>query len=309
MLIRAIINPRCAIFRVMKFNELLARFQTEDACKEFLVARRWPDGIHCPRCGNAKVWAVKSRPFHWLCKGCNKNGYRFSVITKTIFENTKYPLVEWFKVAFLMYHSKKGMSARQIHRMLGTGSYETAWYMCHRIRVAMKNSVKGQPFGEVEVDETFVGGLAKNRHIGKRFQGGRTGGIGSGKTPVVGAISRKGKVVARVVDAVDNATLKGFVRQTVSEKVSLLVTDQWVGYRGLSPSYPHEVINHARGNMSSGAVHTQNIDSFWSLLKRGIIGNFHQVSDAYLPLYVNEFEFRHNTRGEPDPFGLLIASC
>jgi len=294
---------------MMKFSELIARFQTEDDCKTFLVERRWPDGIHCPRCGNTKIWEAKHKPFHWICKGCNKNGYRFSIITGTIFENTKYPLVEWFKVAFLMYHSKKGMSAHQIHRMIGTGSYETAWYMCHRIRVAMKNSAKGQLFGEVEVDETFVGGLAKNRHKSKRFKGGGTGGIGSGKTPIVGAISRKGKVTARVVESVDGATLKGFVRQAVSEKVTLLVTDQWVGYRGLSPSYPHEVINHAEGEYVVGAVHTQNIESFWSLIKRGIIGNFHKVSATYLPLYVNEFEFRHNTRDEKDPFGLLIASC
>jgi transposase-like protein len=293
----------------MKFADLLARFQTEDACKAYLTERRWPDGVKCPRCGNAKVWEAKHRPFHWICKGCNRNGYRFSVITGTIFENTKYPLVEWFKVAFLMYHSKKGMSAHQIHRMLGTGSYETAWYMCHRIRVAIKNSAKGQLFGEVEVDETFVGGLAKNRHIGKRFQGSGTGGVGSGKTPVVGAISRRGKVVAKVVDSVDGATLKGFVRQAVSDEVTLLVTDQWVGYRGRSPTYPHEVINHAKGQYVVGAVHTQNIESFWSLLKRGVIGTFHKMSDTYMPLYVNEFEFRHNTRGEPDPFGLLIASC
>jgi transposase-like protein len=210
----------------MKFNELLARFNTEEACKEFLVARRWPDVISCPRCGNVNVWEVKSRPFHWLCKGCNKNGYRFSVIAGTIFQNTKYPLREWFKVAFLMYHSKKGMSAHRIHRMLGTGSYETAWYMCHRIRIAMKNSAKGQLFGEVDEDETFFGGLAKNRHVVKRDQGGGTGGIGSGKTPIVGAISRKGKAIARVVESVDGATLKGFVREVVSEEVSLLATDQ-----------------------------------------------------------------------------------
>jgi transposase-like protein len=142
----------------MKFAQLLSQFKTEADCKAYLTKRRWPDGVHCPRCGNLKVWEVKSRPFHWLCKACNKNGYRFSVITGTIFENTKYPLVEWFKVAFLMYHSKKGMSALQIHRMIGTGSYETAWSMCHRIRVAMQNSPKGKLFGEVEVDETFVGG-------------------------------------------------------------------------------------------------------------------------------------------------------
>jgi transposase-like protein len=293
----------------MKFNELLARFQTEDDCKAFLVARRWPDGIACPRCGNPKVWEVKSRPFHWLCKGCNKNGYRFSVITGTIFENTKYPLREWFKVAFLMYHSKKGMSAHQIHRMLGTGSYETAWYMCHRIRVAMKNSAKGQLFGEVEVDETFVGGLAKNRHVGDRFKGGGTGGLGSGKTPIVGAISRKGKVVARVVESVDGATLKSFVREVVSEKVSLLATDQWVGYRGLSAQYPHQTVDHAKGQYVVGTVHTQNIEGFWSLLKRGVIGTYHKMSDTYMPLYVNEFEFRHNHRGDPDFFDVIIASC
>jgi transposase-like protein len=140
----------CAMKTNLTFAQLVARFQTEEDCKAYLAARRWPEGdVCCPRCGNTKVWEVKSRPFHWLCKGCNKNGYRFSVITKTIFENTKYPLVEWFKVAFLMYHSKKGMSALQIHRMLGTGSYETAWYMCHRIRVAMRNSAKGQLFGVV----------------------------------------------------------------------------------------------------------------------------------------------------------------
>jgi transposase-like protein len=295
---------------MMKFADLIARFQTEDDCKAFLAERRWPDGVRCPRCGNVKIWKVKSRPFHWLCKGCNKNGYRFSVITGTIFENTKYPLVEWFKVAFLMYHSKKGISAHQIHRMIGTGSYETAWYMCHRIRAAMRNSAKGQLLGVVEVDETFVGGKAKNRHVSDRGGPGR-GGLGSGEKPVVGAIERgkRGKIVARGVESVDAGTLKGFVRQTVSEKVSLLVTDEWVGYRGLAGEYPHEVIRHTRNEYVVGAVHTNTIEGFWSLFKRGIVGTFHKMSATYMPLYVNEFEFRHNTRGVEDPFGLLIASC
>jgi transposase-like protein len=292
----------------MKFNELLDRFQTEDDCKAFLVARRWPDGvITCPRCGNVKVWAVKSRPFHWICKGCNKNGYRFSVITGTIFENTKYPLREWFKAAFLMYHSKKGMSANQIHRMLGTGSYETAWYMCHRIRVAMQNSAKGQLFGTVEVDETFVGGKAYNKHGGR--SGGGRGGIGSGKIPVVGAISRKGKVTARVIERVDAKTLQSFVRQAVSEKVDLIVTDEWTGYRNVKYEYPHAVVRHTKGEYVRGVVHTQTIEGFWSLLKRGIMGNFHHVSRSYLPLYVEEFTWRHNIKGDADPFGALIASC
>jgi transposase-like protein len=291
----------------MKFNELLSRFQTEDDCKEFLVARRWPDGITCPRCGNVKVWQPKAKPFHWICKGCNKNGYRFSVITGTIFENTKYPLREWFKVAFLMYHSKKGMSAHQIHRMLGTGSYETAWYMCHRIRVAMKNSAKGQLFGTVEVDETFVGGKAYNKHGGR--SGGGRGGIGSGKVPVVGAIQRNGKVVARVINSVDGATLQNFVRQAISEKVDLIVTDEWTGYRNVSHEFPHAVVRHTKGEYVRGIVHTNSIEGFWSMFKRGIIGNFHHVSRAYMPLYVNEFEFRHNNRDNEDAFGTIIASC
>jgi len=291
----------------MKFNELLARFQTEEDCKAFLVERRWPTGVACPRCGNAKVWEVKSRPFHWLCKGCNKNGYRFSVITGTIFENTKYPLREWFKVAFLMYHSKKGMSAHQIHRMLGTGSYETAWYMCHRIRVAMQNSAKGQLFGTVEVDETFVGGKAYNKHGGRG--GGGRGGLGSGKVPVVGAIQRGGKVTARVINTVSAEVLQGFVRQAVSDKVDLIVTDEWIGYRHVKHEFPHAVVRHTKGEYVRGVVHTNSIEGFWSLFKRGIVGNFHHVSRTYMPLYVNEFEFRHNNRDNPDAFDEIIASC
>ena len=291
----------------MKFNELLARFQTEDDCKAFMVARRWPDGITCPRCGNTKVWEVKSRPFHWLCKGCNKNGYRFSVLTKTVFENTKYPLREWFKVAFLMYHSKKGMSAHQIHRMLGTGSYETAWYMCHRIRVAMQNSAKGQLFGTVEVDETFVGGKAYNKHGGRG--GGGRGGIGSGKVPVVGAIQRGGKVTARVINTVSAEVLQGFVRNAISEKVDLIVTDEWTGYRNLKHEFPHAVVRHTKGEYVRGVVHTNSIEGFWSMFKRGIVGNFHHISRTYMPLYVNEFEWRHNNRDNEDAFGEIIASC
>src|ERR1700731_4324764 len=183
----------------MTFRELLARFSDEKDCKAFLEFKRWPTGVvTCPRC-SGKAFKLGSRPFHYVCKSgaesldkrtgevsvCGKNGYRFSVLTRTIFENTNIKLKEWFKVIFLMFHSKKGMSALQIHRMLGTGSYETAWFMCHRLRVAMKNSAKGQLFGEVEVDETFVGGLAKNRHIGERGGPGR-GGRGSGKKPIIG---------------------------------------------------------------------------------------------------------------------------
>jgi len=288
----------------MTLSELEARFSTEDACKSYLASRRWPDGVRCPRCGSDKVYKL-SRVWHWQCR-CSPNGYRFSVLVGTIFENTNYPLQTWFKVIYLMLSSKKGISALQIHRMIGTGSYSTAWYMCHRIRAGLSNEEFRKLVGFVEVDETFVGGKAKNRHKNKRGGGGRGP---SGKTPIVGAVSRGGKVVAKVIDNVDTETLDKFVRETVSEKVSLLSTDDNSGYRYLNRWFNHGVVHHAIGEYVIGAIHTNTIDSFWSMIKRGIVGTFHKVSKKYLQLYVAEFEFRYNNRKNPDIFGAAIAVC
>jgi hypothetical protein len=177
-------------------------FPDEDACKAYLKARRWPEGVHCPRCGNPAVYDLPSRSWHWQCTQCapgGSTGYRFSIIAGTIFENTNKPLRDWFRVAHLMLTSKKGMSALQIFRFMGFGSYKTAWGMCHKIRVALMQDID-QLGGIVEVDETFVGGLAKNKHKDKRGKGGGTGGVGSGKIPVVGAVKRKGNVIARVIE-------------------------------------------------------------------------------------------------------------
>ena len=295
--------------KTLTLAQLLERLPTEEACKAYLVEKRWPNGVVCPNCGNVKVWALKHRPFHWVCKACNKNGYRFSVITKTILENTKYPLREWFKVIFLMSQSKKGMSALQLHRMLGTGSYETAWYMCHRIRAAMKNTTWDKLAGEVEVDETYVGGKDKNRHRSKRehLQGP------AGKVGVIGAISRKGNVVCQVIDKMTTAKVGRFVRETVSDKVSLVSTDEAYPYRNITrrwlPGVQHGAVKHSSGQYVRGLVHTQTLDNFWSLLKRGIMGNYHQVSEKYLPLYLAEFTFRHNHRKDPNIFGEIVAGC
>src|SRR6476469_8665251 len=152
-------------------GQLMKQFSTEEACKEHLKNLRWPNGVECPRCNNKKVYGLKKRPFHWVCKAkeCGgPNGYRFSVIAKTIFENTNYPLTTWFQVIYLMMQSKKGISALQIHRQIGSGDYRTAWYMCHRIRAAMKSGSFNKLMDEVEVDETFIEGKNKNRHWNKK---------------------------------------------------------------------------------------------------------------------------------------------
>lgn len=301
-------------------------FPTEEACRDYLAMKRWPNGVRCPKCGaSEKVYALKARPFHWACKnaGCGgRNGYRFSVITKTIFQDTKVPLKLWFKVGYLMLTAKKGVSALQIHRVIfgeDSGSdWRTSWYMCHRWRAAMR----GQAFpldGVVEVDETYIGGKDRNRHRGKksadlRKASGRQLGdpgdaIGYGKVGVIGAIARKGNVVAAVIGGMDARTKSDFVRRVVSDKVNLLATDKDHSYRYVRRGMHHEAVDHARGEYVRGLVHTNTIESFWSLLKRGVMGSFHHVSKDYLPLYLNEFAFRFNNRNNPDIFGDLVTTC
>ena len=282
-------------------------FPHEDACCAYLVARRWPDGVRCPRCGAHNPHKLPSRPWSWQCYECApETSYRFSHLAGTIFENTNKPLRDWFKVAHLMLTSKKGMSALQIMRYMGFGSYKTAWGMCHKIRTALMENAE-KLGGIVEVDETFIGGKAHNKHWDKRD--GTGGGMGSGKTPVIGAVKRKGNVIARVIANIDTKTLDTFVHETVSNKVSLLCTDENSGYRYLNRTYPHQVIRHGAGHYVIGAVHTQTIEGFWSLIKRGIMGSFHKVSRKYLPLYVAEFEFRYNNRENRDIFSAAIGRC
>jgi transposase-like protein len=190
--------------RQMTLAEFDRMFPNEEACWNYLLMRRWPSGPKCPRCQNDHVYESTARPWHWQCKKCgkdNRSPYRFSLKTGTVFEETKLPLRSWFKSLLLMLTSKKGISALQIHRLLGTGSYRSAWYLCMRLRAGMKDPDFQQLIGIVEVDETYIGGKAKDRHGGRtNHHGGKNppgvGGPGTaGKIAVISAISRKGNVV------------------------------------------------------------------------------------------------------------------
>lgn len=282
-----------------------AAFPDEAHCIAYLVARRWPDGVHCPRCGNPKVYALKSG-HHWQCEQCAEDGYRFSHIAGTIFENTNKPLRDWFKVTHLMLTSKKGMSARQLWRYMGFGGYATAWYMCHRIRTALIEKNMDKLGGIVEVDETWIGGKDSNKHVSKRGKGGKH--APSTKTPIIGAAQRKGNVVARVLQFISKEDMQKFVRETVSEKVSLLATDEHRGYAGLR-EYPHKTVMHSARQYVVGAVHTNTIEGFWSIFKRSIVGSYHKVSAKYLPLYIAECQFKYNNRFNSDIFGEAISGC
>jgi transposase-like protein len=298
---------------------------------------RWPDGVRCPRCKSEKVFALKTRPYHWVCKSgaetvdkqtgevmlCHKrNGYRFSVITRTIFQDTKIALNLWFKVGYLMLTSKKGVSALQIHRVMfgehSTHDYHTSWFMCMRWRAAMAGDMYQPLTGVVEADETYIGGKDRNRHWDKKSaqQRAKRGELalgqekyGYGKVGVIGAIERKGNVVARVIGSQDAPTLSGFVRKVVSKKVSLVVTDENQDYNYISRDIKHEAVSHSKNEWVRGEVHTNSIESFWSLLKRGVIGTYHNVSKQYLPFYLNEFSFRFNNRNNEEMFAALITTC
>ncbi len=269
-------------------------FSNPDNCLNYMVARRFPDGVVCPTCGrNDVTFLAKQRK--WQCKSAHSQR-QFSIKVGTIFEDSPLGLDKWLIAIWMITNCKNGVSSYEVHRAIGV-TQKSAWFMIHRIRVAMETGSLEKLSGNVEVDETFIGGKAKNMHKAKReaiIQG--RGSVG--KTAVMGLLERKGRVLAKVIERTDRETLHAEVKNNV-EKDSNLFTDEWRSYRGLDEQYVHEVINHGVEYVR-GHIHTNGIENFWSLLKRTIKGTYVSVEPFHLERYLAEQTFRFNERKGTD---------
>ena len=271
----------------MNLISLLDRFNCDKRCRRYLEALRWPDDVACPRCGELGVTEIKDRS-QWDCLGC---GYHFSVTAGTIMHDSHLPLRKWFATIYLMCESKKGISALQIKRTLGIGSYKTAWYLCHRIREAMGNDPFTGPtlVGVVEVDETLVGGKVKGK---KRAL--------DNKTWVAGAIQRGGKVRIQRIPNIRKKTLHNFIASAVKDEAEAIYTDELKSYLGIADhNTRHETVSHSDERWVVGDVHTNSIEGVWSLFKRSIVGAFHKMSVKHMDRYLEELEWRFNNRDNP----------
>ncbi|HEX9928841.1 MAG TPA: IS1595 family transposase [Pyrinomonadaceae bacterium] len=274
-------------------QQAITYFSDKDVCFNFMVSMRWADGVAiCQHCGNDQTSFLSTRKI-WKCKACKK---QFSVKMGTIFEESPIGLDKWLTAMWLIVNAKNGISSYELHRAIGV-TQKTAWFMLHRIRLALQNGTFEKLAGDVECDETFVGGKAKNMHKSKREKVIK--GRGSvGKTAVMGMLERKGNVRAKVIESVDRETLHSEIKEQV-ETGSNLFTDEWRSYQGLDEAYVHEVINHSIEYVRDN-VHTNGIENFWSLLKRTISGTYVSVEPYHLAKYVEEQVFRYNERKGKD---------
>ena len=288
----------------LTLDNILVNFATDEKARKFLERWLWPEGPTCPRCKSndkATVYKMKGasiRPGLYNCRNCKR---AFTATVGTIFEDSHIPLRKWLVAWFLMCSSKKGVSSLQMQRMLDLGSYRTALFMTHRIRHALKDTSHAEQLnGVIEMDETYVGGRLPPRGTLKKL--GRPG-PDSHKVPVVSLVQRDGSKRSMVMERITSANLKAAVVEHVKEG-SKVVSDGYPAYRKIAGAHTHHSVNHSAGEYARKegdfTVHTNTVESSFSLLKRGIMGAFHHISKHHLPLYLAEFDFRWNQRKVTD---------
>ena len=294
----------------MNLIDVTKSFATEDQCLDFLEKMRWPTGVRCLACESTKLSLItrtvdptktrseKKQNKRTRLYACLECGKRFTPTVGTIFHSSHLPLTKWFMALAIVMDAKKGMSANQLKQHLGIGSYRTAWYMVHRIRKAMVELSLGKLSGIVELDETYVGGKQKGKGV---YYGKKQ------KQVVVGLRQRKGPLrFIHTKDAKAN-TLKAIIEEHIGEEVQYIMTDESSASWGALLNNPkHKVIRHNIGKYVEGIVHTNSIESAFSLLKRGIIGSFHRISIKHLHRYLAEFQYRFNARNDADRFERMV---
>lgn len=274
----------------MNLVDINTMFPTDEKCRELLTRLRWPEGVRCPRC-NMAVVELETEKTLYYCKDCD---YQFSVTAGTIFNDSHLPLTKWFIATLLLCEAKKGMSACQIQRTLGIGSYKTAWYLCHRIRAAMAECDKPMLDGQLEMDETYIGGKA--RGMGK--------GHKANKRAVIGIRQRNGELRLFHAKNITGRSLEKFLRDNAGENVDVLFTDEFNAYRGIAKrmGIKHKMVQHGIKEYVRGDAHTNSIESAFSLFKRGLRGSWHKLSPKHLQAYLEEMTFRFNRRDNSDLF-------
>jgi len=276
-------------------QEAIVYFSNPDNCIDYLAIRRWPNGVICPVCGSEKVSAFNPQRRTWKCAK-HHSKREFSVKVGSLCEDSAIGLDKWLTALWLLSNCKNGISSCELARDLDV-TQKTAWFMLHRIRLALQDESFGKLNGEVEVDETFIGGKARNMHLDKRERR-ITGTGGEDKTIVFGALERGGKIRTAVISDRKRAVLQTEVQKHV-EAGSALYSDALQSYDGLAQDYAHKVIDHAEQYVD-GQVHTNGLENFWSLLKRGIAGSYVSVEPFHLFRYLDEQVFRYNNRGSKE---------